>query len=103
MENMEKTVFLVSVLLLIGANLLATYALIRVRRDFVSTLSHTVRDLVTEWNKVSKTVSILTHGIDSEEKPLTGDLRTPKSEGDDQEGMSASKRALYHKAKENRA
>ncbi|MFV2082061.1 MAG: hypothetical protein ACC669_09345 [bacterium] len=102
---MEKTFLLVSVLLLIGANILATLLLVKIRKEFITTFSHTVRSLVTEWNKVSKTVTILTHGIDLEEKPLTGDLRTPNSEDDDEideKAMSPSKRALYQQARENK-
>jgi hypothetical protein len=95
---MENYLFLVSVLCLVIANILTVYALGRIRRDFVTTLSAITRDLATEWNKVSATISILTQGIDPEEKPLTGDLSAPKSEDPDESGMSESKRALYRRA-----
>lgn len=95
---MENYFFLVTVLCLAIANILTVYALGRIRRNFVTTLSAITRDLATEWNNVSRTISILTQGMDNEEKPLTDDLTTSKSEDVEENGLSASKRALYQKA-----
>lgn len=95
---MENYFFLVTVLCLVIANILTVYALGRIRKEYVATLSAMTRNLATEWNNVSRTISILTQGIDPDEKPLTDDLSASKSEDTDESGMSESKRALYRRA-----